>query len=186
MSPRNTFFRLVARGLTIGRFIATIPFLYVLLASSPESSAGQGTALALTFVAIAGSDLLDGFFARLAGAASRRWGQLDALADIVFNISSLLAAVWLGLLGIWVPLSIIILATLFLHRNRNPATAHGVRLAEDRLGKAAGVVYYLLVGVVVLSLWLQTEAVRMALWWLGNLVFLYTLVVLARNVLPKR
>ena len=178
--------RFVARGLTLGRFAATIPFLYMLLAISPDSQARQGIALALMFAAIAGSDLLDGFCARLAGAASHRWGKLDALADIVFNTSSLLAAVWLGLVGIWVPLGIISLATLFLYRNRNPTTASGMRLSEDRLGKAAGVVYYLLVGVVVLSLWLQTEAVRMALWWLGNLVFLYTLVVLARNVLPKR
>jgi phosphatidylglycerophosphate synthase len=182
----SVFYRLVARGLTLGRFAATPPFLYILVETFEDPQGQQGVGLGLLFVTIAVSDLLDGFFARLAGASSHRWGQLDALADILFNTASLLIAAWLGLVGIWVPLGVIVLAAMFMHRNRRPEMADDIRLSEDPLGKAAGVVFYLMVGAVVLSLWLQTETARIAVWWLGNLVFTYTLVVLIRNLLPKR
>jgi len=179
----SVFYRLVARGLTLGRFAATPPFLYLLVQTCGEP---QGVGIGLLFLAIAVSDLLDGFFARLAGASSHHWGQLDALADILFNTASLLVAAWLGLVGVWVPLGVIVLAALFMHRNRRARMADHVRLSEDSLGKAAGVVFYVMVGAVVLSLWLQTEMARIAVWWLGNLVFTYTLVVLIRNLLQKR
>jgi len=179
---QRSFFRLLARSFTLARFGATLPFLYLLVKVVEEPPGQQSMGLGLFFLAIAASDLLDGFFARMAQASSYRWGQLDALADILFNTASLLVAAWSGLLGFWVPLGVIVLATLFIHRNRRSEGPGHARLSEDRLGKAAGVVYYLLVGAVVLSLWLRTEPVRTALWWLGNLVFVYTLAVLVRNL----
>jgi len=182
----SSFYRLVARGLTLGRFGAILPFLYILVKTFEEPRGQQPAVLGLFFVAIAVSDLLDGFFARLAGASSHRWGQLDALADILFNTTSLSIAAWLGLVGIWVPLGVIVLAALFMLRNRRPEMPDHVRLSEDPFGKAAGVVFYAMVGAAVLSVWLQTETARIAVWWLGNLVFTYTLIVLIRNLLPKR
>lgn len=176
-------YRMVARGLTLGRFAATPPFLFVLAGTPEEPGQERLAALTLAYLAIALSDLLDGVFARVARASSHRWAQLDAIADILFNTSSLLVASWLGLVGVWVPLGIIVLATVFMHRNRRvPITGH-VRLSEDRLGRAAGVVYYLLVGAVVSSLWFGKDTTpQIAVWWLGNIVFVYTMTVLIRNL----
>jgi hypothetical protein len=51
---------------------------------------------------------------------------------------------------------------------------------EDRGGKAAGVIYYLLVGAVALELAVEGDGGR---WWIaraGDVVFLYTLFLLLR------
>lgn len=176
-------YRTVARGLTLGRFAATPPFLLVLAGTLEEPAQERLAVLTLAYLAIALSDLLDGFFARLACASSHRWAQLDAIADILFNTSSLLVASWLGLVGVWVPLGIVVLAAVFLHRERKIPAANRVRLSEDRLGRAAGVVYYLLVGAVVSSLWFGKDTLpQTAVWWLGNIVFVYTMTALIRNL----
>jgi len=182
----NSFYRLIARSLTLGRIAATFPFVYLLLQTPSEPHRQQGVVLGLAFLAIAGSDLMDGFFARLARSASHSWGQLDALADILFNTSSLLVAVWLGLMGIWVPIGVVVLAGFFIRKNRQPEGVSPMRLSEDRLGKAAGVTYYLLVGAAVWGIWMGTETARMIVWWLGNLVFAYTSFVLLRNWITGR
>jgi hypothetical protein len=52
---------------------------------------------------------------------------------------------------------------------------------EDRAGKAAGVIYYLLVGAVVLELAVEGDSGR---WWIaraGDVVFVYTLFLLLRR-----
>jgi CDP-diacylglycerol--glycerol-3-phosphate 3-phosphatidyltransferase len=175
-------YRQVARGLTLGRFVATPPFLYLLVITLQAPQAQRLEALTLLYLAIALSDLFDGFFARLAQASSHRWARLDALSDILFNTSSLFVASWLGLVGVWVPLGVIALATVFAYRNRGVRAAGRVVLSEDPLGKAAGVVYYLLVGVVISSLWFGTDMGYIAVWWIGNVVFVYTIAVLARNL----
>jgi phosphatidylglycerophosphate synthase len=174
-------YRVVARGLTLGRFVATPPFLYLLVTTQQEPQAQCLEALTLLYLAISLSDLFDGFFARLAQASSHRWARLDALSDILFNTSSQLVASWLGLVGIWVPLGIIALATVFAYRNQG-AAAGRVTLAEDRLGKTAGVVYYLFLGVVISSLWFGTDMATIAVWWIGNIVFVFTMAVLSRNL----
>ena len=93
------------------------------------------------------------------------------LADVWFNTSALLAAAWLGIVGYWVPLGIAALAAQFLYRNRSAPAESPPRLREDAPGKAAGVIYYLLVGAVALGIWL--DAGRWSVWigWTGNAVF---------------
>lgn len=188
----------MGRGLTIGRFAATPLFLYLFVDAIENPQGSHLAILSLLYLAIALSDLLDGFFARLGRAASQRWAKLDALSDILFNTLSLFIASWFGLVGVWIPLGIVVLAAAFAHRNRRIAvqrrassvagqTSNGrdvetVRLSEDRLGKAAGVLYYLFVGAVVSSLWFRTEVAPIVIWWLGNVVFVYTLAVIVRNL----
>ena len=89
---------------------------------------------------------------RKAGAPSHFWGQVDAAADIAFTSLSLAAAAWFGYVGPWVPAGGGCPGWRFLLRNLGQQpTPHG-RLVEDRAGKAAGVIYYLLVGAIALEL----------------------------------
>ena len=141
-----------------------------------------GAVLFALYVVTAASDLADGYLARRSGAPSARWARLDALADVLFNTTALLAAAWLGLVGYWVPLGIAALAAQFLYRNRTAQADAGPQLLEDLPGKAAGVIYYLLVGAVVLGIWLDRERAPLWLDWAGNAVFVYTALVFARNL----
>ena len=150
------------------------------------ASASTGALLFLLYLLTAFSDLLDGFFARKAGAGSAGWGRLDALADVLFNTSSLLAAARLGLVGYWVPLGVVVLAGQFLYRNSHIHAEQRSRLREDLPGKAAGVVYYLLVGAVALTLWLDGGRWNVWIDWAGDAVFVYTALVFARNLRRSR
>jgi len=153
-----------------------------MLESHGGASRSAGALLFLLYLLTAFSDLLDGYFARKAGPGSAGWGRLDVLADVWFNASALLAAAWLGLVGYWVPLGVVALAAQFLHRNRSATAGPPVRLREDLPGKAAGVIYYLLVGFVSLGVWL--DGGRWLPWvsWAGDAAFLYTALVFMRNL----
>ncbi len=170
-----------ARGLTLAR-LASIPlFLVLLIHTHREGLPLWRLSLLLLYVCIALSDVLDGLLARKAGAPSHVWGQVDAAADIAFTSLSLAVAAWLGHVGPWVPVGVAVLGGRFLFRNLgHPPTRHG-RLVEDRAGKAAGMIYYLLVGAVVLDLAVEGGSGR---WWIaraGDVVFLYTLFLLLRR-----
>lgn len=141
-----------------------------------------GALLFALYVLTASSDLLDGYFARQSGASNPRWSRLDALADMLFNTTALLAAAWLGLVGYWVPLGIAALAAQFLYRNNTAQADTGPQLLEDLPGKAAGVIYYLLVGAVALGIWLDQDRAPVWLDWAGNAVFVYTALVFVRNL----
>jgi len=137
--------------------------------------------LLLLYVCIALSDFLDGRLARKAGAPSHVWGQIDATADIAFTSLSLAAAAWLGLVGPWVPAGVAVLGGRFLLRNLHYQPSLQGRLVEDRAGKAAGVIYYLLVGAVAIELSVEGEGGRWFIARLGDAVFLYTLFLLLRR-----
>jgi len=159
---------LAARSLTLARLAATAPFVCMLLD-------GGGFGCAVLFGVVALSDWMDGRLARRAGTASARWGILDAVADITFNFAGLAVAAWLGAIGAWVPAVMALLAVRFLARSLSvPAVVY------DGTGNLAGVLYYVLVGVIVANAWLGIPGpflVARA----GDAVFLYTLFAL----LPK-
>ena len=157
-----------------------------MVATYRGASGSPGAVLFALYVVTASSDLLDGHLARLSGAPSPRWGRLDALADMLFNTTALLAAAWLGLVGYWVPLGVAALAAQFLYRNRTAQADTGPQLLEDLPGKAAGVIYYLLVGAVALGIWLDRDRAPLWLDWAGNAVFVYTALVFARNLRRSR
>jgi phosphatidylglycerophosphate synthase len=141
--------------------------------------------LLLLYVCIALSDVFDGRLARKAGAPSHVWGQVDAAADIAFTSLSLATAAWLGHVGPWVPVGVAVLGGRFLLRNQGLQPTRRGRLLEDRGGKAAGVIYYLLVGAVALELAVEGNGGR---WWVaraGDVVFLYTLFLLLRRRLKR-
>jgi phosphatidylglycerophosphate synthase len=169
-----------ARGLTLGR-LASIPFFLVLLIyAHREGLPLWRLSLLLLYVCIALSDVFDGRLARKAGTPSQAWGRVDAAADIAFTSLSLAAAAWLGYVGPWVPAGVGVLGGRFLLRTLGQQPLQSGRLVEDRAGKAAGVIYYLLVGAVALDVAVEGYS----RWWIaraGDAVFLYTLVLLLRR-----
>jgi CDP-diacylglycerol--glycerol-3-phosphate 3-phosphatidyltransferase len=177
----QVFCLIAARGLTLAR-LASIPlFLVLLVRTSHASLPHWRMSLLLLYVGIALSDVLDGWLARKAGAASHVWGQIDATADIAFTSLSLATAAWLGRVGPWVPAGVAVLGGRFLLRNLRHQPRLHERLMEDRAGKAAGVIYYLLVGAVAIELSVTGENGRWLLARAGDVVFLYTLFLLLRR-----
>lgn len=178
------FSRQLARGLTLGR-LACVPLFVVLLVHTAHTEAPLWRlSLLLLYAGLVLSDFYDGRLARQAGAASPGWGQLDALADIVLNTCGLAAAAWIGRLGPWVAAGVAVLGGRFLWRNLRRAPTPTGRLVEDRAGKAAGVLYYLLVGAVVAEVALVQPAWRWSIARLGDGVFGYTLFLLLRRRRP--
>ena len=170
-----------ARGLTLARLASVPLFLVLLIQAQGEGQPLWRLSLLLLYLCIALSDVLDGWLARKAGAPSHVWGQIDAIADIAFTSLSLATAAWLGCVGPWVPAGIAVLGGRFLLQNlRHQPTLQG-RLVEDRAGKAAGVIYYLLVGAVAVELSIEGEGGRWFIARLGDAVFLYTLFLLLRR-----
>jgi phosphatidylglycerophosphate synthase len=177
----RTLYLAAARGLTLAR-LASIPlFLVLLIHTHREGLPLWRLSLLLLYACIALSDVLDGRLARKAGVPSHAWGQIDAAADIAFTSLSLAAAAWLGYVGPWVPVGVAVLGGRFLWRNLGYQPTRQGRLVEDRPGKAAGVIYYLLVGAIALELAIAGDSGR---WWIaraGDVVFLYTLFLLMRR-----
>jgi len=64
------------------------------------------TAFVLIFIA-AFSDALDGYLAKRFGWSSHLGALLDPLADKVFMAGSFIAAVWVGLIPLWITVIVI-------------------------------------------------------------------------------
>ncbi len=167
---------MIARGLTLSRFVLLPPFLWLLHAADALPSLPHRVALAGCYAFIALSDTLDGRLARRARAASRRWARIDVVADMMFNFSALTAASFLGWMGPWVPASVALLGGRFLWRIAADAGDSAPRVREDRAGKLAGVLYYALVGWVVAESSTDGILGRSAVAHGADAVFIYTLV----------
>ena len=177
----RAFYLAAARGLTLAR-LGSIPlFLWLLVHTHRVGPQLWWRSLLLLYVCIVLSDFLDGRLARKAGAPSHVWGQIDAAADIAFTSMSLAAAAWLGRVGFWVPVGVAVLGGRFLLHNLRPQPPLAGRLVEDRAGKAAGVIYYLLVGAIAFEMAVDGEGGRWCIARAGDVVFLYTLFLLLRK-----
>ena len=75
---------------------------------------------------------------------------MDVAADVSFNAASLGTAAWLGWIGPWLPAAVVVLGLRFLWRTRSVATT-SASLPEDRPGKLAGVLFYVMVGALSLE-----------------------------------
>jgi phosphatidylglycerophosphate synthase len=181
--PRRRGLALLARGLTGWRFVVLPPFLWSLVSVAAGGTRASKLGLALLYATAAASDFFDGRLARAAGAADRRWGFLDVIADVTFNCASLGCAAWLGRVGPWVPAGIALLAARYLWRaSQRGADPVAPMLPRDRAGNLAGVVYYLLVGLVVCDLSFGVPGAR-AVAGCGDAVFAFTLLLLLRRPL---
>ena len=168
-----------ARCLTLGRFAAIPLFLWMFVLAVPEGGAkARGYLLALYLYAVL-SDLLDGPLARRWGVPSPRWARLEAAADILFNFAALSAAAGAGYVTFWVPAGVAALGGRFLWGAYK--TAEGAaRGPENPWGKAAGVLFYLLVGAVVFEISILWRGPGGWAGYAGDGVFLYTCFALWR------
>lgn len=164
----------VATALTLARLAATAPFVWLLARVASSHTPGAAAALAGAYLAIALSDFVDGPVARRAGSVSARGARLDAAADVCFNFASLAAGAVLGLVSPWTPAALALLAARFAWRNRRCSS--GGRLREDRGGKLAGALFYVLVGFVVLAA--AAPATRMLATIADRVVVAYVVAVL--------
>ena len=141
--------------------------------------AGRWQLAAGVFAAAVASDLLDGLLARRQSSASPLGGLLDHTADAVFvtltlwGIAYAEAQVGVDLVPGILPLAI---ALAFLQYLVDSKAMAGKPLRASWLGRANGVAYFVLAGIVIgrnaLELtWLPAEGV----YWLGLLVLVSTL-----------
>jgi len=97
----------------------------------------------LLFVLAAATDYLDGPIARRGSGPTRHGAVLDNAADIAFVLAGTLTAAALGVVPRAVPLAIGVAFGGYV-----AASVRGAALARSRVGHAAGVLNYALVGLV--------------------------------------
>ncbi|RMF83885.1 MAG: CDP-alcohol phosphatidyltransferase family protein [Nitrospinota bacterium] len=163
--------------LTIFRIILIPPFV-LLFARGASTGRGNGLLLPL-FVLIALSDVLDGPLAR----SRQQVSTLGTILDVGSDLTFILAVLWTGafkeMLPWWIPAAISVQILQFIGDSLlffSPAPRRPLR--ENRLGKVAGVLYYLLVGLLSLHLSFPGLLSPALLSSLFPLVFAYTLLCL--------
>ena len=114
----------------------------------PSSLHGGGWLPLALFTVAAVTDYVDGPIARRAAHPTRHGGVLDNLADVAFVLGGTAAGVAAGLLPWMVPVSIVLSVGAYLVASLRLSTgAPGPRLARSRIGHAAGVANYAIVGL---------------------------------------
>jgi len=122
----------VPNALTLFRGMAGPPLVVVALAHE--------LALAGVIYAVASlSDVVDGFVARRRGPVSRLGVVMDALVDIVWNSSAVLALVLAGILPAWILLAVGVRYGLLLAGSAVLYLVHaGMHIRPTRFGKLTG------------------------------------------------
>ena len=141
----------MANALTGLRLALVLPFL---AACVHATDGGMPTRLAvLFFYAIAVStDFLDGRVARRNGTASSRGQLFDHATDVLFVGSSLVLFAASGRVSWWVPAAVLAAVAAYAHALwRDGDLGTGIRGARSAVGHAAGVLNYLLVGVLAVD-----------------------------------
>jgi phosphatidylglycerophosphate synthase len=130
---------MLADALTLSRLAVALAFPCVLIR-------GGWTPL-LLFTIAAVTDYVDGPLARRAGRDARHGAILDVAADVTFVLLGLGTAAALDLVTWAAPAAVVVSVTAYLLASRRLAPRpDGPRLARSRLGHAAGVGNYVLVG----------------------------------------
>lgn len=142
--------RNVPNLLSIGRLLATVPLVVLVLVNSPAAFLGA-TGL---FVAGSVTDTLDGRIARRYHIVSRLGVFLDLTADKVFVSAALVALVQVGAVPAWI--AIVIITREFLVSGlRSLAAADGVVIPAGKWGKQKTMLTLMAIGGILLALGLH-------------------------------
>jgi phosphatidylglycerophosphate synthase len=126
--------------------VLTLIRLAIAPALSWTLTRGGWTPLVL-FTIAAVTDYVDGPLARRAGRDARHGAILDVAADVTFVLMGLITAATLDLVSWAAPAAVVVSVTAYaLASLRLNPRLGGPRLARSRLGHAAGVGNYVLVG----------------------------------------
>lgn len=142
--------RNIPNVLSLGRLLATVPLVVLVLINLP------GTYLGATALFAAGSftDTLDGRLARKYHLVSRLGVFLDLTADKVFVSGALIALVQVGVVPAWI--AIVIVTREFLVAGlRSLAAAQGVVIPAGRWGKQKTLLTLVALGGILLARGLQ-------------------------------
>lgn len=156
-----------ANALTGLRILLTPVF--VVAAWRAEAAPSFGIVAAGVFGVIAASDVWDGRVARRFGSESRGGRVFDHFADIAFIVPALSAYAALGIAPWWVPAAVTASFAFYVLDSWSRATAGAASLIGSRIGHAAGVLNYSLIGVLVCNnsagMHLLSGSVLTALYW---------------------
>lgn len=132
--------------LSMGRLLATIPLVLLVLVNQPAAFLGA-TGL---FFAGSVTDTIDGRLARRYHLVSRLGVFLDLTADKVFVSAALIALVQIGLVPAWI--AIVVVTREFLVSGlRALAAADGIVIPAGRWGKQKTTLTLLAIGGILLA-----------------------------------
>ena len=156
-----------ANGLTALRVL--LAPLFVVLIRNADQYRSLGWLAVGVFAAAAASDVWDGRVARRLGSDSSSGRVFDHFADIGFILTALSAYAWLGLAPWWVPAAIGASFSFYVVDSWARTAVRG-SLIGSRIGHAAGVLNYSLIGVLVCNnsagIHLLSDGFLRALFWL--------------------
>ncbi len=154
-----------ANAITASRVALTPIFVWCLWRATRGES---GWPAAVLFAAAACSDFIDGPVARRFGTASQAGRLLDHGADIGFILSALIAYSILGMAPWWVPAAIGLSFAVYVADSWVRSGGARPSLIASRIGHVAGVLNYVLVGVLVGN---ETVGFAVLPSWLVNVLF---------------
>ena len=155
-----------ANALTAARLLLA-PVVILLIIDRPASWSTLGV-----WIAVAGSDALDGWVARRQGSTSSG-AFLDPLADKVLVLGALIALVVEGHFW-WVPVVLIALRELVISGYRSYVGRRGVSVPARRWAKVKTVVQEVAVGFALLPLTSDDRWVATAVLWVAVALTLVT------------
>ena len=132
------------------------------------------------------TDYTDGPLARRAGRDAKHGAILDVAADVTFVLLGLGSAAALGLVTWAAPAAVVVSVTAYVTASvRLAPRSEGPRLARSRLGHAAGVGNYVLVGFACGAVALPGSLWPPLLGLAGALVTALNLAAVAARFLPR-
>ncbi len=134
--------------------ITTLRFLLAGLLAillTREQSRGMGFVSWLVFSMAAGSDWIDGYFARRYQSVTALGKLMDPLADKVLVATALIMLIPLDRLPAWVAL-VILCREMLVTGLRGMASASGVVVAASGLGKIKSIIQYIGLGTLIFPL----------------------------------
>jgi phosphatidylglycerophosphate synthase len=180
---------LAANLLTAVRVLLAPMFVAAVLRSSGTRLLGWMAGA--IFVAVAVSDVMDGRLARRWASTSNAGRTFDHLADITFILSALCTYAAQGIAPWWVPAAIAGSFAFYIFDSWSRPTLGPASLIGSRIGHAAGVMNYTLIGVLTFNnsagIGLLSPAVLAMLFWLVPLYSTAAVVTrLAARCAPLR
>jgi phosphatidylglycerophosphate synthase len=176
---------MAANGMTAIRVLLAPAF--VTMAIRADDAPLLGWLVGAIFVAVAASDVMDGRLARRWASTSNAGRTFDHLADITFILSAFGVYVVLGIAPWWVPAAIAASFAFYVLDSWSRPTLGPPSLIGSRIGHAAGVMNYTLIGVLTFNnsagIGLLSPAVLAILFWL---VPLYSTAAVLTRLAARR